>query len=159
MEIKRAYEILIDVSKRITYDLHGEAGLKELEKNPLRKGGDFRTEMWIPLDKFYTGGEQVYSFRRGEICKHCKGTGDESGEKKTCTSCGGSGKMFREVKVKDEVKKIEMKCKACGGSGFGSSHKCPVCGGNKILINPRDLKFDLEKGMKNGDVILFKGES
>ena len=57
------------------------------------------------------------------------------------------------------MKKIEMKCKACGGSGFGSSHKCPVCGGNKILINPRDLKFDLEKGMKNGDVILFKGES
>lgn len=30
VEIKRAYEILIDVSKRITYDLHGEAGLKEL---------------------------------------------------------------------------------------------------------------------------------
>ena len=57
------------------------------------------------------------------------------------------------------MKKIEMKCKACGGSGFGSSHKCPVCGGNKILINPRDLKFDLEKGMKNGDVILFKVES
>lgn len=28
VEIKRAYEILIDVSKRITYDLHGEAGLK-----------------------------------------------------------------------------------------------------------------------------------
>jgi DnaJ-class molecular chaperone len=56
VEIKRAYEVLIDVAKRITYDLHGEAGLKELEKNPLRKGGDFRTEMWIPLEKFYTGG-------------------------------------------------------------------------------------------------------
>ena len=57
IEIKRAYETLIDVSKRITYDLHGEEGLKELEKNPLRKGGDFRTEMGIPLEKFYTGGD------------------------------------------------------------------------------------------------------
>ena len=75
---------MIDVSKRITYDLHGEEGLKELEKQPLRKGGDFRTEMWIPLEKFYTGGDEVYSFRRGEICKHCKGTGDLSGIKKTC---------------------------------------------------------------------------
>ena len=41
--IKSAYETLIDVSKGITYDLHGEEGLKQLEKTPLRKGGDFRT--------------------------------------------------------------------------------------------------------------------
>lgn len=95
VELKHAYEILIDVSKRITYDLHGEAGLKELEKNPLRKGGDFRTEQWVPLEKFYTGGEMVYSFRRGEICKHCKGTGESGGEKTPCSACSGSGKMFR----------------------------------------------------------------
>jgi DnaJ-class molecular chaperone len=43
VEIKRAYEILIDVSQRITYDLYGEEGLKELEKKPKHKGGDFRT--------------------------------------------------------------------------------------------------------------------
>lgn len=65
--------------------------------------------------------------------------------------------MFREVKVKDEIKKIEMKCKECGGSGFGGQQKCPICGGNKINIAPRDLKYEVEKGMKNGDVILFKG--
>jgi DnaJ-related protein SCJ1 len=141
VEIKHAYEVLIDVSKRITYDLHGEAGLKELEKNPLRKGGDFRTEMWVPLDKFYTGGEMVYSFRRGEICKQCKGTGDAGGQKQTCPACGGSGKMVREVNVKGEVKKIEMKCKACGGSGIGAASKCSACGGNKIIIAPRDLTF------------------
>lgn len=111
------------------------------------------------MEKFYTGGEMVYSFRRGEICKHCKGTGDSGGEKTPCPACSGSGKMFREVKVKDEVKKIEMKCKACGGSGIGATSKCPVCGGNKIIIAPRDLKYELEKGMKNGDVVLFKGES
>lgn len=67
--------------------------------------------------------------------------------------------MFREVKVKDSVKKMEMKCKVCGGSGIDTSSKCPVCGGNKITMAPRDLKYELEKGMKNGDVILFKGES
>ncbi len=50
-----------------------------------------------------------------------------------------------------------MKCKVCGGSGIGATHKCPVCGGNKITLAPRDLKFELQKGMKNGDVILFKG--
>lgn len=54
---------------------------------------------------------------------------------------------------------MEMKCKECGGSGIGAQQKCPVCGGNKITLAPRDLNFELEKGMKNGDVVLFKGES
>lgn len=65
--------------------------------------------------------------------------------------------MTKEVKVKETIKKMDMKCKACGGTGFGSQHKCPACRGEKIIIAPRDLKFELEKGMKGGDVILFKG--
>jgi len=36
-----------------------------------------------------------------------------------------------------------MKCKECGGSGFGAKEKCPVCNGQKIIIAPRDLKFEL----------------
>jgi len=50
-----------------------------------------------------------------------------------------------------------MKCKECGGSGFGSNKKCSVCGGNKINMVARDLHYEVEKGMKGGDVILFKG--
>jgi molecular chaperone DnaJ len=42
LKIKRAYEVLIDVSKRNTYDLYGEEGLSEIEKRPKPKGGDYR---------------------------------------------------------------------------------------------------------------------
>ena len=62
--------------------------------------------MSIPLSTFYTGGQTVYSFRRGEICKHCKGTGDTTGVLHTCPICSGSGKMMRKVKVKDQVKEV-----------------------------------------------------
>jgi DnaJ-class molecular chaperone len=99
--------------------------------------------MWIPLEKFYKGGDEMYSFRRGEICKQCKGTGDLSGVKQPCKACQGSGKIVKEVKVKDTIKKMEMKCKECGGTGFGSQQKCPACRGEKIIIAPRDLKFEL----------------
>jgi DnaJ-class molecular chaperone len=79
IKIKRAYEVLIDVSKRNTYDLYGEEGLSEIEKKPKPKGGDYRPEMPVPLSKFYLGGPMTFSFRRGEICRRCKGTGDEGG--------------------------------------------------------------------------------
>jgi len=36
---------------------------------------------------------------------------------------------------------------------------CPVCNGQKYNMAPRDLRFELERGMKNGDVVIFKGES
>ena len=48
----------------------------------------------------------VFGFRRGEICKRCKGTGDESGVLKDCPVCNGTGKMTRSVKVKDSVKEM-----------------------------------------------------
>lgn len=76
LEISRAYETLMDVAKRITYDLYGEEGLNELNKKPKPKGGDYRPAMEVTLDDFYKGGESVFSFRRGEICRVCKGTGD-----------------------------------------------------------------------------------
>ena len=106
LNIKRAYEVLIDVSKRNTYDLYGEEGLAEIEKRPKPKGGDYRPSMNIPLAKFYQGGDMVFSFRRGEICKRCKGTGDESGVLKDCPVCNGSGKTKRSVKVKGELKEM-----------------------------------------------------
>jgi DnaJ-class molecular chaperone len=62
--------------------------------------------MSIPLSTFYTGGKTMYGFRRGEICKNCKGTGDTTGTLHTCSVCGGSGKMVRKVKVKDQVKEV-----------------------------------------------------
>ncbi len=95
IEIKRAFEVLLDVSKRNTYDLFGEEGLAQIEKRPKPKGGDFRTQMSLPLAAFYKGGDLQYSFRRGEICKSCKGTGDVSGKLKTCEACSGTGKMVK----------------------------------------------------------------
>lgn len=52
-----------------------------------------------------------------------------------------------------------MKCKECDGSGHAGKQKCPVCSGQKIVLKPRDLKYEVEKGMREGDKILFKGES
>lgn len=44
LEMNRAFDILSDVGKRITYDLEGEEGLEDYMKGKKKpKGGDFRT--------------------------------------------------------------------------------------------------------------------
>jgi DnaJ-class molecular chaperone len=67
--------------------------------------------------------------------------------------------MIRKVKVKDTVKEVPMKCNKCDGSGHAGKQVCPHCGGEKIVLKPRDLYYEIEKGMRDGDKVLFKGES
>lgn len=67
--------------------------------------------------------------------------------------------MTRTVTVQGKEKTMEMKCKVCSGSGKSPKSVCPVCGGEKIVLKPRDLNFDVEKGMVDGDKVMFKGES
>lgn len=99
----------------------------------------------------------TFSFRRGQICRKCKGTGDEGGHINPCEHCNGTGKMFRTVTVKDTTKQIEMKCNKCQGSGKSQKQLCPVCQGEKIQMKPRDLNFEVDKGMVDGDKVMFKG--
>lgn len=99
LEISRAYEILMDVANRITYDLYGEEGLKELHKKPKPKGGNYMPSMEVDLEDFYKGSEKVFSFRRGEICKVCKGTGDALESMQKCNHCGGTGNIRRKVRL------------------------------------------------------------
>mgnify|MGYP006995462366 CR=1 FL=1 len=40
--------------------------------------------MPVPLQKFYEGGPMTFSFRRGEICRKCKGTGDAGAQFHGC---------------------------------------------------------------------------
>ena len=54
---------------------------------------------------------------------------------------------------------MQMKCKECDGSGKAAKSPCPICRGEKIVMKPRDLVFEVEKGMVGGDKVLFKGES
>lgn len=57
------------------------------------KGGDYRTGMDVTLEDLYNGAEKVFGFRRGELCKTCKGTGDARATLSTCSKCNGSGHL------------------------------------------------------------------
>jgi DnaJ-related protein SCJ1 len=57
------------------------------------------------------------------------------------------------------IMNTQAHCPVCGGRGKTMKHRCPICGGQRV--KPATKKFDVvvEQGMKNGDTIIFKGES
>ena len=159
LEINRAYEVLSDQTKRVTYDNFGEDGLFDLQNKAKPKGGDYRTGIDITLEELYKGAHKVFSFRRGELCKTCKGTGDAKATLSKCTLCGGKGNIERRIKVNGLGKMLVVKCKKCEGKGKSNVEICPVCKGQKITIEPRDLRFDVEPGRELWQKQFFKGES
>jgi len=59
------------------------------------------------------------------------------------------------------VMRQTIECDNCGGSGeaLNPRDKCKTCQGKKTVVENKILMVDIEKGMKEGKKIVFKGES
>lgn len=53
---------------------------------------------------------------------------------------------------------MQQPCNKCGGKGKTFAKQCPHCKGKKVVMENKHLTVDVEKGMKNGDQILFAKE-
>ena len=59
------------------------------------------------------------------------------------------------------MKKIKSKCKSCEGRGetIDMNKKCGTCDGKKVVSEKKILELHIDKGMKGGQTITFRGES
>jgi DnaJ-related protein SCJ1 len=66
---------------------------------------------------------------------------------------------MQRVQMMGMIMNTQAHCPVCGGRGKIIKQHCHVCGGRRVV--PAQKKFDVvvEKGMKQGDLITFKGES
>ena len=56
-------------------------------------GSDLRYKIRLSFMEGIQGGEYEIKVDRDIKCEHCKGTGSETGELKTCETCGGNGRV------------------------------------------------------------------
>lgn len=94
------------------------------------------------------------------ICVSCKGTGGANVRK--CPSCKGQGiKMMYRQLGPGCVQQIQAHCDDCGGEGeiMAAKDRCKVCKGEKIKKEKKTLEVHINKGMKNGEKVIFRGES
>jgi DnaJ-class molecular chaperone len=53
---------------------------------------------------------------------------------------------------------MQVGCDACGQRGQINSAKCPHCHGRKVVNDAKKLDISIEKGMKDGETIVFERE-
>jgi DnaJ-class molecular chaperone len=172
-QIGSAYEVLSNPEKRQIYDIHGEEGLNKQgggmqQHNPFasmfgmggqgggRKGPDYRMEFRTSLEELYNGGERKFKIARKVVCKLCRGTGAKGGETTKCKTCKGSGTVIKLQQLGPGFNvQMQSACDKCGGQGSTFVHKCAECKGRKIVNEEAELTAEVERGMKNGEKIVF----
>lgn len=118
--------------------------------------------MKVSLEDLYNGTTKKVSISRNILCPRCKGTGSKSGASSRCHGCQGSGIKIttRQIGL-GMIQQMQHSCPECKGSGevISQKDKCPQCKASKVSLEKKVLEVNVEKGMKNGQKIVFEGQA
>ncbi|MCI4394766.1 hypothetical protein PGIGA_G00172460 [Pangasianodon gigas] len=187
-QISQAYEVLSDAQKREVYDRGGEAAIKEGGNgggggggggfsSPMdifdmffggggrmrreRRGKNIVHQLTVSLEDLYNGATRKLAVQKNIICERCEGRGGRKGAVEVCPSCRGTGVQVRlHQLLPGMVQQISTVCGSCRGQGQRLSHRdrCKACAGRKILRQKKILEVHIDKGMKDGQKIVFHAE-
>jgi DnaJ family protein A protein 2 len=133
----------------------GGGGMPRGRKMRRPKGPVKVTEVPISLYDFYHGKEIQVKLDRQQFCEGCKGEGFTSFS--NCSQCQGSGVMNRMAMMGPGMMvQMQGPCEGCQGEGKKGTGQCSVCSGKKFKTQERVLHVKIEKGMRQGDVLVFE---
>ena len=119
------------------------------------RGADFRYELELTLEQAVNGDTISIDIPGHVECERCSGAGAEPGtEKKTCTTCGGSG----QTRMQQGFFSIQQPCRACRGAGTVIEKPCRNCGGRGQVRKVRTLSVKVPAGVDVGDRIRLARE-
>lgn len=184
-EISFAYEILSDKEKRETYDKFGLKGIQEGgnydddmfnsffgdffpgfgfggRRRGTQKSEDTILKVTATLEDLYNGGRKFpKSFNCTRTCDKCNGVGGKAGAAVKCQVCSGTGiKVILQQLGPNIARQVQSRCSECHGNGeiIPENDRCDSCKGSKIKEQEKQINIEIDKGMRNGQKIVFHCE-
>jgi len=127
----------------------------------MQKGATVNVELEVPLEQMYIGAIRKLRLKKNIICPSCEGIGSKSKKLLNCLHCHGLGRQTQIRQMGPMRQVITSNCSYCRGKGksIKINDICQKCRGKTVIRGANILKIEIKKGMKQGEVILFKEES
>jgi len=167
-KINEAYSILSDEQKKNEYDNRNnnpfsQFGFDMGGGNPFdmfanmfggrgqqRKAPDRLMDIQIGAVDSFLGKKIEVNFSRKINCDPCGGQG---GERDTCSTCGGSGRIMQRVGNHFMQNIIQTNCNSCAGRGFHFRTTCSHCNGEGRLNENQKIEMNLPVGVSDGQLV------
>lgn len=116
-----------------------------------RRGADIQVDLFVPLAKIASGGEEVVSVAHETQCSQCKGSGAAPGTRpRPCEKCGGSGRLTQSQKRANVSIQQITTCPECRGAGSFIDKPCLACGGTGTAYQEEELTVRIPVGAEEG---------
>lgn len=154
-----------DIFGGLNFDFGGEGLFERFFGRRRRpgpaRGANIEVELYVPLDRVASGGEEKIALSRPATCKACHGTGGKGGAApRKCETCGGTGRITRSRREEKEhllIQQISM-CPDCHGRGSIVDHPCPECGGSGATEQEESLTVKIPVGIEEGMALRIPGK-
>lgn len=114
----------------------------------------------VSLEDIYRGKVSKLALQRSIICPKCEGRGGKEGAVKRCTGCDGHGMKTMMRQMGPMIQRFQTACPDCNGEGeiIKEKDRCKQCNGKKTVVDRKVLHVNVDRGVKSGARVEFRGE-
>lgn len=138
----------------------GGFGGSSAQRGP-HKGANVHASVRISFEEAVFGVVKELDLNLKEECPTCHGSGCRPGTgKKTCSKCGGKGRVVMTQQSMFGTVQNVTTCPDCGGSGQVIESPCPDCHGSGYITRRKKIQVNIPAGIDNGQSVRIrdKGE-
>ena len=114
----------------------------------------------VSLEDIYRGKISKLALQRSIICPKCDGRGGKEGAVRKCASCDGHGMKTMMRQMGPMIQRFQTVCPDCNGEGeiVKDKDRCKGCFGKKTIVDRKVLHVHVDRGVKSGTRVDFRGE-
>lgn len=148
----------IDIDDIFSSFFGGFGGRRSQSANAPARGSDVETNVTITFEEAAKGCKKTISYNSVSTCDECHGTGAQAGSQpKTCSACGGSGRVTINQRTPFGVVQTQRSCDACHGKGKIIDNPCRKCSGTGRQRKSRTVDVTVPAGIKDGQILNVSG--
>jgi len=122
-------------------------------------GQNLEIDLWIPLEKVMTGGEEIVRITHPHVCPTCRGSGAKPGTTaRSCESCAGTGQHATIRREAGFTFQSITTCPVCHGKGQLIDNPCPECTGRGVVEREEKLIVTIPPGIEEQMVLRMSGK-